>query len=118
MTSSPLPNYLRAYRKRAALSQNEVAFLLGTNSGANVCRAESFTREPTLTTALAYEVIYQTPTSQLFGGLFDEIQKQVATRAKIMTYRKPGKSKQRNLQKTQTLAKLLSPSSSNVAKPK
>lgn len=40
MTSQPLFNYLLTYRKRSALSQEEVAYLLGAQSGAKVCRYE------------------------------------------------------------------------------
>lgn len=86
MTSSQLPNYLRANRKRTALSQAEVAFLLGTQSGAKVCRNERFVREPNLATAFAYEVIYQKPASELFGGLYQRIEREVVTRAKTLTF--------------------------------
>ncbi len=87
MTSSQLPNYLRANRKRLALSQDEVAFLLGTRSGAKVCRNERFVREPSLETAFAYEVIFQKPARELFGGLYHRIEQEVAARAKTLTYR-------------------------------
>jgi transcriptional regulator with XRE-family HTH domain len=82
-----LPNYLRTNRKRLALSQEEVAFLLGTHGGAKVCRHEQFTREPGLVTALAYEVILQKPASELFAGLYQQIQRDVAARAKILAHR-------------------------------
>ena len=35
-----LENYLRTYRRRAGLSQDEMAFLLGTKSGTKVSRYE------------------------------------------------------------------------------
>ena len=87
MSSRLLPNYLRSHRKRLGLSQDEVAFLLGVRSGAKVCRNERFAREPSLATALAYEVIFQRPASELLGGLYQEIEQQVAERAKALTYR-------------------------------
>lgn len=87
MSSFQLPNYLRANRKRLALSQDEVAFLLGTRSGAKVCRYERFVREPNLETALACEVIFQRPVRELFGGLYQRIEKGVAERAKVLTYK-------------------------------
>lgn len=87
MALSQLPNYLRSNRKRLALSQDEVAFLLGTRSGAKVCRDERFIREPSLKTALAYEVIFQKPTRELFGGLYQEIEQEVAARAKTLANR-------------------------------
>ena len=82
--SPKLPNYLRSHRKRLNLSQDEVAFLLGTLSGARVCRDERFAREPSLATALAYEAIFQKPARELFGGLYDQIAHEVADRAKVL----------------------------------
>jgi transcriptional regulator with XRE-family HTH domain len=82
-----LPNYLRSNRKRLALSQEEVAFLLGTQSGAKVCRYERFAREPSLETALAFEVIFQRPASELFGGLYQKVEQEVTARAKTLAER-------------------------------
>jgi transcriptional regulator with XRE-family HTH domain len=81
MPLSLLPNYLLSNRKRSALSQEDVSFLLGTQSGAKVCRHERFAREPSLRTALAYEVIYQRSASELFSGLYGEVEREVAQRA-------------------------------------
>jgi transcriptional regulator with XRE-family HTH domain len=107
MTSSQLPNYLLTNRKRLALTQEEVAFLLGVQSGAKVCRDEQFVRQPDLETALAYEVIFERPASELFGGLYQRIEQQVAARAKTLTYRKNmGKPDQQTAKKRQMLAKL------------
>lgn len=87
MTSSQLPNYLRSNRKRLSLSQDEVAFLLGTQGGAKVCRYERFAREPSLETALAFEVIFQRSTSELFGGLYQKVEQEVTARAKALAGR-------------------------------
>ena len=86
-----LSNYLRTYRKKSALSQEEVAFLLGgigMSKGSAVSRYESFTREPTLSVALAYEVINGKPVRELFAGLYEQVEKDVAKRAKLLSYRK------------------------------
>jgi len=90
MTSSQLPNYLKANRKRLALSQDEVAFLLGSRSGAKVCRHEMFVREPSLETALAYEAIFKRSVSELFGGLYQKVEREVGERAKILNDRDGG----------------------------
>jgi transcriptional regulator with XRE-family HTH domain len=82
-----LPNYLLSNRKRLALSQEEVAFLLGAQSGAKICRYERFAREPSLKTALAFEAIFQRPASELFGGLYQKVQQEVAARAKTLTHK-------------------------------
>lgn len=87
MSFTRLPNHLRAHRKRLALSQDEVAFLLGIQSGAQVCRNERFVHVPSLETAFAYEAIFQKPARELFGGLYQQIEQDVAARAKVLTYR-------------------------------
>jgi transcriptional regulator with XRE-family HTH domain len=79
--SERLPNYLRTFRKRAYLTQDEVSFLLGTASGTRVSRYEQFRREPTLDTALAYGIIFAAPAEQLFAGLHDRIEEAVRDRA-------------------------------------
>lgn len=107
MASPQLPNYLLANRKRVALSQDEVAYLLGASTGEKVCRHEKFTREPSLATALAYEAIYQRSASELFSGLYQQIEREVALRAKTLAAktadRKPNR---RTARKRQTLTGL------------
>jgi len=85
MASSLLPNYLRANRKRLALSQADVAFLLGKQIGANLSRYENLTQTPSLENALAFEIIYKLSASELFGGLYGQMEKEIAGRAKVLT---------------------------------
>jgi transcriptional regulator with XRE-family HTH domain len=109
MTSTQLPNYLRANRKRLALSQDEVAFLLGTNSGTKACRYERFTREPSLQTALEYEAIFQRSVSELFSGMYRRAEQDVAERAKILIKRpQPAKVTAQITRKREALAALVS----------
>jgi transcriptional regulator with XRE-family HTH domain len=77
----------RTNRKRLDLSQDDIAFLLGTQSGAKVCRYEKFARGPSLETALACEAIFQKPVSELFAGLYEQIAEKVGERAKALAYR-------------------------------
>jgi transcriptional regulator with XRE-family HTH domain len=84
-SSHKLPNYLRTHRKRAGFSQEEIAFLLGSRSGAHVCRYERFTRQPTLPTALAFEVIFQVPAKALFAGVYRNVERRVAAPAVLLT---------------------------------
>lgn len=108
---TPLPNYLRSNRKRLSLSQEEVGFLLGiqgTGKGEKVCRDEKFVREPSLQTALAYQVIYQKPAHELFAGLYDQIEEHVAARAKILSFRKDKKPSRLTDHKRQVLLDLAS----------
>ncbi len=108
MSSSPLTNYLRTNRNRLGLWQEEVAFLLGfkgEDKGAKVCRDEKFTREPSLRSALAYEAIYGRPVRELFAGMYEQIEQEVAERARLLTYRKVGNQ---NPQRHRALANLAS----------
>src|SRR5260370_17003351 len=60
-----LENYLETYRKRTALSQKEVAFLLGAQSGAKVCRYERFWEHPQFKTLMAYQTLSPVPVRHL-----------------------------------------------------
>jgi len=105
-----LSNYLRPNRKRLALSQEEVAFLLGANGmdkGIKVSRDENSVRKTNLETALAYEAIYGIPVRELFAGLYAKAEKEVAKRAKVLRHRKAGKS---NLKREEVITKLVSKS--------
>ena len=78
MTSPHFSNYLCTCRKQIALSQDDVAFLIGARGGAKVCRHETFSCEPSLATALAYEAIFQKPVREIFAGLYQQIEQAVA----------------------------------------
>ena len=106
MSSPQLPNYLKANRKRLALSQDEVAFLLGSRTGAKVCRYERFAREPSLETALAYEAIYKRTVSEIFGGLYQKVEREVSERATILTQRTNLKTNRQTAHKREALISL------------
>ena len=67
-------NYVRARRKRAGLSQRELAMILGYSDEGAVSRHELFRSVPPLLIALGYEVIFQTSVSELFPGLRQTIE--------------------------------------------
>ena len=109
MSSSPLPNYLRTNRKRLTLTQEEVAFLLGfrgLGKGSKVCKDEKFTHEPNLGTAMAYKAIYQKPICELFAGLYQRIEREVASRAKTLNLRKDRGNQEQAAHRRQFLADL------------
>lgn len=82
--SAKLPNYLRAYRKRAGFSQADMAFLLGCRSGAKVSRYEHFSRQPNLKTVFIYEVVFQVPARVLFAGMFRDVERTTLQRAQLL----------------------------------
>ena len=112
----PLPNYLLTQRKRLSLSQEEVGFLLGItgmHKGNKVCRDEKFTREPSLQDALAYEAIYDRPVRELFAGLYQQAEREVAARAKLLNFRQVRKPDLRRQQALIHLAQKASVNPSN-----
>jgi hypothetical protein len=82
--TSKLHNYIRTHRKRAGLTQDEVAYLLGYKSGSKVSRCEHFKRECDLETALAFEVIFATPVRELFAGLYQQVEKKTIRRIGLL----------------------------------
>jgi transcriptional regulator with XRE-family HTH domain len=84
MSSKKLPNYLRTYRKRSYLSQDEVAYLLGCKNGSKISRYERFSRKPTLETVFKCEALFGIPARQLFAGIFDRVEKDVLRRARLL----------------------------------
>jgi len=87
MSQQKLKNYLRTFRKRSHLSQDEVAYLLGSGSGCKVSRHERFARVPNLQTAMAFEVIYGVPIKELFAGIFQKVEKQTVRRVRFLACR-------------------------------
>lgn len=87
MSSHPLLNYLRTYRRRAGFSQDELVYLLGGRGGAKVCRYERGVRLPNLRTALAYEILFRASARELFTGLYRKVEKNVLERAVVLRYK-------------------------------
>src|SRR5260370_39220913 len=65
VTHKRLDNYLKAYRRQSGLTQSEVAFLLGSENGEQVCRYEKRRALPPIETALDCEAVFGAPISEL-----------------------------------------------------
>lgn len=81
MSERRLPHYVRHHRKRVGLSQDELAALLGAKCGTKVSRYERFSREPSLVTAFAYQVLFGVPASELLAGTFGRVREATLARA-------------------------------------
>lgn len=79
-----LTNYLRTHRRRFALTQRELAVLLGGRSGSGVSRYERGRRIPTLSTILAYELIFDTCARTLFAGEYNRVYRRTVRRARVL----------------------------------
>jgi DNA-binding XRE family transcriptional regulator len=74
--------YLRSYRRRWGLTQDELAALLGCKNGAVISRLERDGRQPSLEVAYAFEVIFDTASIELFPGLHAKVKKNVIARVR------------------------------------
>lgn len=86
MAAAPLKNYIRMYRKRLGLNQDELAFLMGDRAagGSRISRYELFRRTPNLDKALALEIILHAPVGELFAGRRYAVFQEVKRRAKVL----------------------------------
>lgn len=111
--SRSLENYIRTLRKRAGLSQEELAFLLGGIEDATVSRHEAFERQPRLRTALLYSAILGVDPRELFAGLYEDEQQEARKRAgellKTLEGQLPTRTLERKLELLHGLSDSLEP---------
>jgi transcriptional regulator with XRE-family HTH domain len=84
MSNTPLPNYLRSFRRRDKVNQRDLAILLGCRFSSDISRFEQRERIPTLKIALAYAVVYNASIGELFSGLHCEVRRQIAARVRLL----------------------------------
>lgn len=102
-----LQNYLRTFRKRTGLSQDEMAFLLGCNSGAKVSRYERFTNQPHLKATLAYELVFGVSARQLFAGLVQDVEQDLKCRARLLVQKLGTADQDRKMARKLTILRTL-----------
>ena len=76
-----LKTYLRPFRRRWGLTQQELAFLIGVRNGTVISRIEGSKKAPRLEWAVACAVVFDTRAIELFPGLFSEVRGDVLRRA-------------------------------------
>ena len=84
MKQRSLPHYLLTERKRWALKQRQVAFLLGIKTGGQISRYERRNCVPYLRTALACEVIFGVPVRTLFRGVYETVEERIIKQAYLL----------------------------------
>jgi DNA-binding XRE family transcriptional regulator len=75
-----IKTYVRPLRRRWALTQRELAFLVGAKSGAVVSRIEGLKRSPSLPVTVACALVFCTALPDLFPHLHAEIRADVLSR--------------------------------------
>lgn len=107
LMSHKLENYLRTHRRRAGLTQREVAQLLGATSPTKVSRFEHFRRQPTLETAFAYSAIFRVPVRALFAGTQQRVERVSRRRLRALAKRLAKNSDRRSAQKFAALRRVI-----------
>ena len=82
--SQHLPNYLRTFRKRCGFTQAELAYLICEKKARTVSRYEQAVGEPRLRAAIACKVAFDAPLTELFAGVYEEVELDVILRAHML----------------------------------
>lgn len=107
-------NYVRMFRQRHALTEQELANLLDQGSHTIISRIEGGEREVGLRTALALQVLFRQEPRQMFPGLYEWVEEAVMRRAKEQIDRLEGKEDQRSLHKREFLEGLAAPEGDTI----
>ena len=76
-----LKSHARPLRRTSALTQRELAFLVGVKNATAISKIESLKRIPTFAVAFAYALIFGMGPIEVFPGHISEIQEAVRSRA-------------------------------------
>lgn len=106
-----LENYLRTYRRKAGLTQKELAHLMGAETHAYISRHERGVRMPDIRTIFAYARIFRVRPEKLFPALAERISADVASRAAALLeeIEREENPSARTIQKRSHLESLLPP---------
>jgi transcriptional regulator with XRE-family HTH domain len=77
-----IPNYLRVYRKRSPLMQEDLAFLSELPDSSNISRYEKGQRDPTKEILLLYHHVFNTSIESFFEQESRNIKERLIKRAK------------------------------------
>lgn len=78
--NEPLATHLRVHRRRAGLTQNELAHLLGYKTYGVISRHEQLEIPPPLVAALGYQILFRVHVSEMFPGLTEIVEVTLETR--------------------------------------
>lgn len=74
-------NYIRAFRQSACLSQQELAWLIGSSVHTGISRLETFKTMPEVRTALQIAFVFGVPLEKVYPKIVEEAEDEVARRA-------------------------------------
>jgi transcriptional regulator with XRE-family HTH domain len=73
-------NYIKMFRLKSGLSQQDIANIIEYKDSGEVSRHERAETIPGLAGALAYEVIFHVPISKLFAGMYEVVEHDIESR--------------------------------------
>ena len=80
-----LKSYLKTHRKRAGLTQDQLAFLLGCRCGVQISQYERLAKDPGLKTAFAFQLLFGVPAHEIFPGIYQRVQEDTLIRVQLLS---------------------------------
>ena len=111
--AQPLPTYLRSYRRKWALTQCELAELLGGISPSTISKYETLARTPSAEVMLALEMIFEEAPSAIFPALSQSARRMVLRNAVVLQDRLAEKHDARSVRKRCLLDAMITRSQKN-----
>jgi DNA-binding XRE family transcriptional regulator len=73
MANKPLNRYLQTFRRRAGLTQKEIAYLIDAKSRSTISKHESADSCPTFETLVCYELLFGIPMCDFLDGDYQDV---------------------------------------------
>jgi transcriptional regulator with XRE-family HTH domain len=101
--AQPFPTYLRTHRRKWALSQGELAELLGDMTADAISKYETLARPPSTELLIACEFIFEQPAHELFPALSFSIIRTIQRNAEAIRARLADKDDAQSARKRRLL---------------
>ncbi len=102
-----LPSYLRTHRRKWALTQQELARLLGIKGAQHISRLEKGARRPSIAVLFSIEIIFGVRPQELFPKFFDDIEERTVRELYLLHEALEGDPKPHSRRKQQLAAEAL-----------
>jgi DNA-binding XRE family transcriptional regulator len=100
-------NYVRTFRQRHGLFNEELALLINQRSRTAVSFFETGDRVPNLEGALALQVVFGVAPREMFPGFYETVEEGVMRRAERLHARLEGKTDQRSAARLRLLEEMV-----------
>ena len=80
-------NYLRLHRRQRGLTQEELAYLLGYQSGAKISRLEQIEPAQVLSLGFAFELLFGVDAREIYPALYEAVRETVVQRIRELEAR-------------------------------